>query len=81
MTANNCKNMDIDISTLNFIDAAKVCILCSTFHFAKYIDGRIRWLVKDEIVKRQIMPMKLSNIEIETRRGVKLFQKQNLLQA
>ncbi len=67
ITAHNCKKLNIDISSLNFIDATKVCILCSTFHFAKYIDGKIRWLVKDELVKSQIRPMKLNNVEIETR--------------
>lgn len=71
ITANNCKNLNIDISTLNFIDATKVCILCSTFHFAKYIDGKIKWFVKDEIVKNQIRPMKLNNVEIETHNRTK----------
>lgn len=63
---NNCKTLNIDISSLNFIDAMKVCVLCSTFHFAKYLDGRLRWLVKDEIVKSQIKPMRLINVDIET---------------
>jgi len=71
ITANNCKNLNIDISTLNFIDATKVCILCSTFHFAKYTNGKIKWFVKDEIVKNQIRPMKLSNVEIETQNKAK----------
>ena len=44
----------------------KVCVLCSTFHFAKYLDGRLRWFVKDEIVKSQIKPMRLINVDIET---------------
>lgn len=64
--------MSIDISSLNFIDATKVCILCSTFHFAKYIDGRIHWFVKDEIVKKQIKPMRLGNAEIECLKRVSL---------
>ena len=63
---NNCKTLNIDISSLNFIDAMKVCVLCSTFHFAKYLDGRLRWFVKDEIIKRQIKPMRLINVDIET---------------
>lgn len=71
---NNCKTMSIDISSLNFIDAAKVCILCSTFHFAKYIDGKIHWFVKDEIIKDQIKPMGLGNVEIEIKRNVSFVQ-------
>lgn len=75
ISQNNCKTMNIDISSLNFIDAAKVCILCSTFHFAKYIDGKIHWFVKDEIIKDQIKPMGLGNIEIEIKRNIKIHKK------
>lgn len=72
---NNCKTLNIDISSLNFIDAMKVCVLCSTFHFAKYLDGRLRWLVKDEIVKSQIKPMRLINVDIETLPEFEKFSK------
>lgn len=75
ISENNCKTIDIDISSLNFIDAIKVCILCSTFHFAKYIDGNIRWFVKDEIVKNQIKPMRLGNVEIEITKNSRMLAK------
>lgn len=61
----DCPFVNIDISGLNLIDATKVCILCSTFHFAKYWNGKIKWIVKDELTKIQISKLKLINIEIE----------------
>ena len=51
---NDCPFLSIDISGLNAIDALKVCVLASTYHFAKYCRGRIRWFVKDRMIKEQI---------------------------
>ena len=62
---NDCPFLSIDISGLNVIDALKVCVLASTYHFAKYCYGRIRWFVKDRKIKDQIEMLKLDNIEIE----------------
>ncbi len=73
ITKNNCFYLDIDITGLNLIDATKLCILCSTFHYAKYCGlqiagAKIKWIVKDEIVKNQIEMLKLDNIEIEVKK-------------
>jgi hypothetical protein len=38
--------------------------LSSTYHFAKYNDGKIKWFVKDENTKKQIEMLNLDNIEI-----------------
>ena len=54
ITRNNCKFLSIDASGLNMIDALKVCVLSSTFHYAKYCDGKIKWFVRDENTKTQI---------------------------
>lgn len=59
-----CENFTADISSLNFIDASRVCVLCSAVHFAKYFDGSINWLVKDSIVEKYIKPMLTSNARI-----------------
>ena len=64
ISRNDCKFLSIDISGLNLIDAMKVCILSSTYHFAKYNDGKIKWFVKDENTKKQIEMLNLDNIEI-----------------
>lgn len=66
---NDCRLLDIDIMGLNMIDAVKVCVLCSTFHFSKYCSGKIKWIVKDEIVKSQIELLKLDNIEVDVKRA------------
>lgn len=60
----NCKNLSVDISSLNFIDAMKVSAPVSAFHFAKYIDGSLKWLVKDEMAKNQMKQLMLKNMLI-----------------
>lgn len=61
-----CENFTADISSLNFIDASRVCVLCSAVHFAKYYNGSINWLVKDSIVEKYIKPMLTRNARITT---------------
>lgn len=69
ISTTNCPILNIDISGLNMLDALKVCVLSSTYHFAKYCNnGRIKWFVKDEQIKEQIEMLKLDNIEIEVKR-------------
>jgi len=67
---NNCKNLSIDVSGLNLLDALKVCVLSSTFHYSKYCkEGKIKWFVKDKFIKEQIELLKLDNVEIEIKRA------------
>ena len=71
---NDCFFLSIDISGLNLIDATKVCILCSTFHYAKYcgldiVGAKIKWIVKDSMTKSQIELLKLDNVEIEIKKS------------
>ena len=71
---NDCFFLGIDISGLNLIDATKVCILCSTFHYAKYcgldiVGAKIKWIVKDAMAKSQIELLKLDNVEIEIKKS------------
>lgn len=69
ISRNNCLNLSIDISGLNMIDAIKVCVLSSTFHYAKYCGGQIKWFVKDENIKEQIELLRLDNTEVEIKRA------------
>lgn len=64
ISRNDCRYLSIDIAGLNLIDALKVCVLSSTFHFAKYSGGKIKWIVKDNLIKEQIELLKLDNVEI-----------------
>lgn len=61
---NHCPFLNVDISGLNLIDAIKVCVLSTTFHYTKYCNGKIKWLVKDTTIKEQIELLKLDNAQI-----------------
>ena len=73
ISRNNCRLLSIDASDLNMIDAMKVCVLASTFHFAKYCGGRIKWFVRDENIKKQIELLRLDNTEVEVKRARKSY--------
>ena len=64
---NRCKELEADISLLNLIDASKTALLCSTYHFAKYPDGRILWELRDAQTMKMISPMKLKNMELRVK--------------
>lgn len=38
----DCPEVLIDLSSLNFIDTAKVMVLSSTYHFQKYPHGKVK---------------------------------------
>lgn len=63
---NDCPNLTMDISNLNIIDASKVTILCSTYHWAKYPNGEISWKINSPEVKEIIKPLNLGNIKLIT---------------
>lgn len=63
---NNESNLlSVNISKLNLIDATKISVLCSTFHFSKHPEGEIKWYVQDEETKKTIKLLKLKNVKIE----------------
>jgi len=66
ITNNNCSKLSLDISHLNIIDASKVTILCSTFHWAKYPNGKISWTINSNEVKEIVKPLNLGNIQLIT---------------
>ncbi len=67
MSKNDCKTMTIDVSSLNFIDAARVCALVSGYHYTNYIDGVLTWLVRDDAAKNQITPFILGNMLVKVK--------------
>ena len=73
ISRNECRLLSIDISGLNMIDAMKVCVLASTFHYAKYCGGRIKWFVRDENIKNQIELLRLDNTEVDVKRARKSY--------
>jgi len=54
-------NMTIDISMLNIIDATKIATLASTYHFLKFEEGNINWLVNSKDVEKMLKPLNLGN--------------------
>lgn len=54
-------NMTIDISMLNLIDASKVATIASTYHFLKFAEGSINWVVNSKEVENMIKPLNLGN--------------------
>lgn len=54
-------NMEFDISNLNIIDATKVATLASTYHYLKFNDGYINWIVNSKEVEKMLRPLNLGN--------------------
>lgn len=63
---NHCPNLSMDVSHLNIIEASKVTILCSTYHWAKYPKGKISWKISSEEIKELVSPLNLGNIRLIT---------------
>lgn len=56
-----CKNMSVDISFMNVLDACHVSTMCSTKHYIKYPDGKINWKISSDIIKEFNKNMELGN--------------------
>lgn len=54
-------NMTIDISMLNPMDAIKVSTAASTYHFLKFGNTKINWIVCSKEVEKLIKPFNLGN--------------------
>ena len=64
---NNCKELNIDISALNFVDACKVGLECSLYHFTKYTEGLIKLFVKDKESENILKAMLPKNVSLEVK--------------
>ena len=54
-------NMTVDISMLNLIDASKIATMASTYHFLRFSDGKINWIVNSKEIEKMLKPMNLGN--------------------
>ncbi len=60
----DCPEFSIDLSSLNIIDAMKVLMLSSAYHYGRYPDGRIFCrCMSDEIISL-IEGVAISNFEL-----------------
>lgn len=57
----SCKNLSVDISYMNTLDACYVSTLCSTSHYIKYPDGKIDWIVSSNLVREFNKSLELGN--------------------
>ena len=60
-----CKKMSVDISFMNILDACYVSTLCSTKHYIKYPDGKIKWKISSELVREFNKDLELGNVSYE----------------
>ena len=63
MKYENCKNLTVDISALNIIDASRCAVICSTHHFLKYPQGLIKWVIASKEVLNLVKPFSLNNTQ------------------
>lgn len=54
-------NMTVDISMLNLIDASKIATMASTYHFLKFAQGSINWIVSSKEIEKILKPLNLGN--------------------
>ena len=71
VSANDVKNLSIDISKFNFLEATNICILSSTFSFNKNPQNKITWIVNSADTQKTIDKLKLSNMALEVKMPVK----------
>lgn len=60
---NDCKEISVDISSINIIDASYISTICSTNHFIKYPDGKISWKIKSSEIINFNNDFNLGNCE------------------
>ena len=63
--SHSCENMSVDISFMNILDACHVSTVCSTSHYIKYPNGRIKWKISSELVKEFNSRLELGNTDYE----------------
>ena len=56
-----CKDICVDISFMNVLDACYVSTLCSTKHYTKYPDGKISWKISSDLVREFNRDLELGN--------------------
>ena len=60
----DCKEMGLDITSLNIFDALRVILVSSAMHYNKYPDGKLKCKVHTEGIKNLISEFTTANLEI-----------------
>ena len=60
----DCPEMALDLSRLNILDATKVMVLSSTYHYKKYPQGKVKCRVQSESIKGLVSTFVTDNLEV-----------------
>ena len=60
----DCPEMTLDLTKLNILDAAKVMMLSSAYHYKKYPEGKLKCHVQSESVKNLVSGFSTINLEV-----------------
>ena len=60
----DCPEMTLDLSKLNILDAAKVMVLSSAYHYKKYPEGKLKCRVQSDSIKNFVSEFSAVNLEV-----------------
>ncbi len=60
----DCPEMTLDLSKLNILDAAKVMVLSSAYHYKKYPEGKLKCRVQSDSIKNFVSEFSAINLEV-----------------
>jgi len=61
---NNCPEITLDLSGLNIIDALKIVVLSSTYHYRKYPEGKLKCRTNSTDIKNFVSGFEVKNLEL-----------------
>lgn len=56
--------IELDLSALNIIDAAKILVLSSAYHYKKFPDGKLKCHTQSKDIENLLTPFAIPNLEI-----------------
>lgn len=60
----DCPEMTLDLTELNILDATKVMVLSSAYHYQKYPEGKVKCRVQSDNVKKLVAVFVTENLEV-----------------
>ncbi len=60
----DCPEISLDLSQLNILDATKIMVLSSAYHYQKYPEGKVKCRVQSDSVKELVTTFVTQNLEL-----------------
>lgn len=60
----DCPELKLDLSKLNVLDATKVMVISSAYHYNKYPKGKIQCRVQSDSIKNLVTNFAAINLEV-----------------